>query len=392
MFTHIIRFLRGTVYIKIIDSYPERFLYLCQRKNIPILTIERHNNSLTISLPYSKYKKAIDICSTSHIEYTALKFVGIPHIFSLYKHRIGLIIGLFSVVIAPYILSLFVLNINIVGNENIPSSIIYNELKELGVYKGAYRKHIDTQTVERMLIVGNENISWSAVNILGCTAEIKIREVKKSSEILDTTTPANIVAKKDGYIISTEVYEGQALVKAGDSVLKGQILISGITEDSNSLNRLVKARGRIIAEIDEEKEFIIPKVKKEYSYKGLQKRTAIMINSKPILSFNKIECDNFKEISSAKKIKILGYETPIEIQKSIFLSREPITYPIDFDRARAEAYKKIKNYEDSIKNNKKIAQRDIVAVETKDSFIFTVNYKLHEDIAKGIEILCESPN
>ena len=52
-----------------------------------------------------------------------------------------------------------------------------------------------------------------------------------STEMLDESIPCNVVAAADGYIVRIEAYEGAAKVKVGDSVVKGDLLISGVRKD-----------------------------------------------------------------------------------------------------------------------------------------------------------------
>ena len=67
--------------------------------------------------------------------------------------------------------------------------------------------------------------------------------MSEAPEFPDSTTPCNIVASQDGTIMGIEATVGVAEVRSGDAVLKGDLLISGITENLDKTYNLKAARG-----------------------------------------------------------------------------------------------------------------------------------------------------
>ena len=64
----------------------------------------------------------------------------------------------------------------------------------------------------------------------------------------DISGPANVISKYDGVVGYVNTFDGDSVVTDGDSVVKGQLLISGVVEDKNDLsNRFVKADGIVMA-------------------------------------------------------------------------------------------------------------------------------------------------
>ncbi len=387
MFIKLIRFFRGIVTLKITDNYPERFLYICQKKNIAILNMRHCEKNMYISIPYRKLKEVEKLAKSAHIKYCTVSKKGVPIYINAYKKRVGLIVGLICLLILPYILNLFILDINIVGNNVTDTRLLEEQLHDMGIFRGAFRKNIDTQTIERMLMINNEHISWSAVNLKGCTAEIKIRETTNAKEIMDTHTPCNIVAKKDGFIVSTEVYEGQPLVKSGESVQAGEILVSGITQDSNNKSRLLKSRAKIFAETEDDISIPIDIEQKKYICTGVMTHIDIYFFGKKVFSFGEIPNTDSKTLTFAKKLSVMGKPIPIEFVKNVYLCRENISEKIDFKKAEELANINIKNKEDEMKQYKKIIDRELSAEEVNDKFLFNVHYKFIENIAESREIL-----
>ena len=61
-------------------------------------------------------------------------------------------------------------------------------------------------------------MSWVSINIFGTKAVLEVKENSETPQIADSTTPMNIIAKKDGQIVLVEGHKGANAVKEGDVV------------------------------------------------------------------------------------------------------------------------------------------------------------------------------
>jgi len=81
----------------------------------------------------------------------------------------------------------------------------------------------------------------------GTKAFVQIHKRTAEVKPVDTKKPYNLVADFDGVVVRCEVTAGMTMVKAGDTVVNGQLLVSGIV-DSKSLGfKIVHAAGKIFA-------------------------------------------------------------------------------------------------------------------------------------------------
>jgi similar to stage IV sporulation protein len=60
-----------------------------------------------------------------------------------------------------------------------------------------------------------------------------------------------VIAAKDGQIKYMEVYEGQAMFVPGNTVSKGEVIVSGVMQDKHNNIRVVYARAKVIAQVYE---------------------------------------------------------------------------------------------------------------------------------------------
>lgn len=69
-----------------------------------------------------------------------------------------------------------------------------------------------------------------SVNLHGTRAEVLVREKLPTPELRDETTPAHVISAATGIITHMEVLEGQPSFQEGDTVLEGEVLISGVVD------------------------------------------------------------------------------------------------------------------------------------------------------------------
>ena len=144
-----------------------------------------------------------------------------------YKRTVALAIA-FSVLLTLFS-SLLVWDIRVDGNENIPSAGIVFELSRCGFEIGDFWFSKNKSKVETTFLLNSPNVSWININKRGTVAYVKIieKENDETDPYVDTTKYANIIADSDCVIEEITVTSGYAVVKAGDVVKKGDLLISG---------------------------------------------------------------------------------------------------------------------------------------------------------------------
>lgn len=137
------------------------------------------------------------------------------------------------------------------GNERVDSQVLLQALEELGVRRGVLKSGLDAREIQLEVQLKVDDLSWAALNIRGTTATLLVRERTVPPQKIDTKVPANVVAARDGQIVSMAVTDGRAAVRKGDAVREGEILVSGVFEDRWGLNHLLRANAKVIARVPE---------------------------------------------------------------------------------------------------------------------------------------------
>ena len=211
-----------------------RFLNLCSRNGIHLWRITydiEHNLRANIRLhdfydlkPYlRKTKTKIKILSRK----------GFP--FWCHRHpklKWFLCICFFLIGLSVYSLN-FVWNIEVKGNARVSTEDIVNYLNENEINIGLKRKSIDCSQVELLLREQFHQIGWVSVYFEHTNLCIEVKEslydvVEHSKEEYDRMY--HLIANKEGRIFSIVTRAGKAVVKKGQIVKPGDILVLGQNE------------------------------------------------------------------------------------------------------------------------------------------------------------------
>ena len=264
----IFRRLRGTVRFEVTGTLLERFLSLLAWEGIPVWEITRHEQTLTGCVSASDYPLLRPLAKKAGVRLHLQKKAGLPFKKRRLKKRHGLLVGLFLFALFLFGMTRFIWTIEVVGNDTIPDSVVLRQLEEAGVRPGVLRRSINVRDVERQTMYGIREIGWIALNIDGSSISVVVNEAIAQPPDIDPRSPSNIVAAHPGQLIELRVYHGQPLLTKGDAVYQGQVIVSGITQDSFGQNVLRHARADIIAEVSRELEIRVPLDQTTYQETG----------------------------------------------------------------------------------------------------------------------------
>ena len=259
--------LLGYAKIKINSRYTADFLNLCMSYRIPYTELKDVGDYVFVKMKYYDYKRFLKASAVYEFQMDAVKFCGIPFLFLKNKFRFGLLFGaLFSLVIVTYFSSI-IWDIRIKGNENITTGEILEILDGHGVSVGRKYSEIDVDLIQNQILLDSEEISYISINLSGNVVNVEMRERRIGQEQLSGGGFANVVAKKSGIIENVRAYVGNVVVKSGQLVNEGELLISGIYDSKTQGIRYTRASGDIMARTVEEYYIEIPLKyeKKEYT-------------------------------------------------------------------------------------------------------------------------------
>lgn len=230
---------RGYLHVCMTGCAPERFFNICSGRDIEIWDVVCHKNKYEFYMTIEGFKNAKSLVRKAGVRLKIMKKLGLP--FFLYRNRkrklsfAGFLLFFFML----YTMSLFIWDIEIYGNTRYSRDTLMNFLESQNISYGIMAKNIHCEAIEEALRMEFSEITWVSAQVSGTRLLVKIKENEVLSAIPEKdTNPCDIVAEKPGVITSMIVRSGTPVVKPGDTVEKGQVLVSGIltvTDDSESL-------------------------------------------------------------------------------------------------------------------------------------------------------------
>lgn len=317
----LLRLILGYVRVEVEGYYIERFINICQNKKILIWNLKREKGvKLFINVGVKDFKKLKNIARKTNCKLKIKKKRGIPFILHRYKKRKIFAIFLIIVLIFIYSSSKFIWNVELQSENNIQIENLIEDLSDLGLKKGARKAKIDTDKLVNEIRLKRNDISWIGIDIKGTNAIVKVVKADEKPDIIDNNDYCNIVASKSGIIDTIIAQNGTALVKPGDEVHKGDVLIAGYMEGKYTDKRYVHSLGEVRAKIpytESEKIFLNQEKLRETGEK--EKKISIkfnnfQINFKKTLSKFKI----YDTIYTEHKLKIFSnFYLPISVVETI---------------------------------------------------------------------------
>jgi similar to stage IV sporulation protein len=339
-------YFRGYVIITIEGYFLEKFINICIHRQIFLWDIKRHGSrKMTLKISINGFKMLRPIALKTKCRVRIAKRIGLPFVKNRYKKRKTFLIGAVAFIAAFYIMTSFIWSIEIAGNKKINSEFILEKLSESGIKKGILKYNIDTKKVVSDLMLKIDKLGWVGVSIKGTKIKIQVDERIMPPQLVEKDKPCDIVAKKDGIIKSVISKAGFDLVKPGDTVVEGQILVTGNVpgKDENSgvtqLHAISTIKARTwyegVSHID------LKSNVKERTGNKINKYSLVLFGSRINFPWGKVSYSNYDKIE-IKKALSLGEDLvfPFEFIDDIYYETRIAEKEIPYDEAEGIATRK----------------------------------------------------
>ena len=288
-------------------------------------------------------------------------------------------------------MSKFIWNINIEGINNINESEIISMLDEKGLKVGQIKNKIDTQKIINEIRLERADISWIGITMKGTNATVKIVEADSKPEIINEEDYCNIVSTKDAQIVKISAQNGIPVVKAGDIVTKGDILIAGWIDGKYTGTRYVHAEGEVKAKVwYTEKEQVTLNQVVERDTGNSEQKYKIKINNFTINLFKTLsKFEKYDTIETCNQIKIFSnFYLPIELIKITNMEKveEKITYGIE-EAKQTGIQKASEKIEKQLNGEQEVLQKYVNTYVNNNFVESEVTYEVLENIGTKEKIV-----
>ena len=370
----------------------ERVLNRLMILNTDIFDIERINESeISFSVGVRHFKRVkyiLDGMRGEGIKYNA-SLKGFPFLLYRYRKRAGIALGILLSCLLIWISGLFIWTIEIRGLNTITDEEMRKMLNDAGLFEGTIISGLDMDKVRFELITKYPQISYVTFFVSGTHALVSISERDFPPDTTKNTDPYNLVAKCDGLIVDSVVSDGMTVVKKGDYVKKGDLLVSGIVELQTTAYKTVHAKGHVYAETVHEFSVNIPFRSHEKVYTGKEtvRRKLEILNFSIPLYFNADsgyeKYDAYKRTENLELFDVI--RLPVRLTETSFAEYiTPITY-LTLDAAKNKAYDSYKNYVEKELSEREMIKEEIDIKDDENGVTLNAVVWCVEDIAEEKE-------
>ncbi len=313
---------------------------------------------------------------------------GLPFLFSRYRKRYGMLVGLAFSLFLMLFAQLFVWKITVSGNTEMTTAEIERALEECGISVGSFIPYIDVSGDANKLLMSCRELSSAAISIKGTHLHISVLGRTKIPDIVNENGFFNVVAERDGVIIDIDAADGTPEVREGDVVYKGELLINSFIEGSNGSFRPSHARGIVYAAVEERFVSDIPfsRLTKVYTGKSEKKRAYKVLGWEiPLVSSLECDYEYFDAVSAEKNIKLFGFiELPIKVSSVLYSEYVLEERMIDETQAELLAREELSDFLAELDLELLSCETEVIVNKEKGICRLIANAVLKKDIAKEV--------
>lgn len=236
-------FLKGYVRIRITGDSYDRFLNLCAYHDIRLWDLVWSQGSYEAFITVKDFRQLKNITRKSHASVRITQRHGFPFFVYRYRKRKFYFVSIAAALLFLFWLSSHIWNISIDGNLSQTDDVIFEYLETAGIQHGMPKSEVDCQELASQIRNYFTQFAWVAAELKGTRLLIHVKEGITGTQVqtLEGEEPSSLAADAPGTVVSIYTRKGRPLVKAGDTVEKGDILVSGVLpiyDDSKALSSM----------------------------------------------------------------------------------------------------------------------------------------------------------
>lgn len=227
----------------------EKLLNAAREKGIVLRKISRQKNrSLLVLLPCGQEAAFRALAEEKGFALDGRQAMGLPHLALWMKKRRGLLLG------AALAAGMLLWSLGYVWQVRVENAGPYEAevkafLEELNVRPGRRRSEISLLKLREKLEWRLPQVKWVRTEWQGVSLFVRLEQGVPPPETAVLTGHADVVAAEDGVIKRLTAFAGTPVVKEGDFVRAGQVLIRGEEKGKQGEAVRVKAQGEASARV-----------------------------------------------------------------------------------------------------------------------------------------------
>ncbi|MDR3090690.1 MAG: sporulation protein YqfD [Clostridiales bacterium] len=313
MFTRLYRKLTGFAVIKISGFASARFLTLAARKGVILWDVTESGGELTAKIPAASFGRLRACARKTGCRVRLAEKRGLPFFARRFRKRPVLTAGVLFFIAFLYFLSSFIWLVRVEGNARIRSDEIAAFFASENIRAGAPKALSRKKNAEKRFLSAFPEAAWVNVTLKGTTALIRVAEKLPEPPAADKSAPCDIIAAKDGVIVSMVTSAGAPLKQERDAVRRGELLVSGTLktplENGGELKTTTRAQAAVTARTYYDFNFFAPAAARRKVFTGkAKKRRDVSVLGKKLNPFSvKIPFAGYDKITVRRQLRLSEY-------------------------------------------------------------------------------------
>ncbi|MEG0616290.1 MAG: sporulation protein YqfD [Oscillospiraceae bacterium] len=365
MSNKISEYFMGKIKFKAEGGLLEKLLNLCSLNCIVIHNISYEADGFTATVPQRFFSKIIPLAKITHSKIIVLNKKGLYFKLLPIKTRYGIVVGMAMAILTILLLSNVIWSIRFFGFTKEESEKMRAYLYENNIYEGSIVYKNKLNTAENNILLSSPDYGWISLNFI--KGRLEVEKTDAVPKVASTQGVAqNIIAKCDGIIRHIDLSEGFLKVCEGQSVAKGDVLVSGTRTDVSGALITTNVNAKMFAEVEKTYEYMqtlsysamLPTSEKQsyYALQTLDKQIKLF-KQKPIIPHS-------EERLLRYPLNIFGFALPCTIFEYEIRGQRETQISLSQEQAIAIAKVKIN---DAIK--KDLTQANILTTSEEISFV-----------------------
>jgi len=323
---------RSRIEVRLTGRQTERFIKLCGINGIELrrLSREEKGNAYRFVIWADEFYTLRPYLRKTKCRGRIVRRDGASFFIKKNRKRWLFPAGILFAMIVLFGLSQFVWKIDIEGNTRYTDDVIYRFLEEQKVMFGIPKAAIYSAGLEEALRDQFAEMTWVSVQLEGTHLTINVKEDDQKEAMLREADGARIISTDEGVITSLIVRSGVTALKEGDTVIPGQVLISGeipLKDDSGNVigTKSVRADGEVYASVSYgyEDSFLLSHETREYTDDTVKQYSLVFGKYRFILPRFGSAGDHYDIISQRKQLYLgSDYYFPFYLETKEYRSYE----------------------------------------------------------------------
>lgn len=322
------------IYLEVSNEL-NRFIKKCIDNNINLYNISYVKDKMVVLIDVKDYLKIKRLNYYSKIR--VVKYDGLLNIKKIIKDNMFYISVVFLSFIWMNLLTNYIVDIEIIHSNSGIRRLLKEELDKNNVkrFSLAYSFEELDNITKKILADNKNNLEWVSIKKDGMKYIVRAEERIIKREVV-SDKPRDIVASKDAYITKVIGSKGNVLVRQGEYVKKGTVLISGKITLYEDVKGVTSASGSVYGNVWYECTVETPK---EISSERLTGRKRYNLNvGNKILLRNKYQ--NFRQ-KNIREIKIFGLKIKFYREEEVEIIKTKTDDEYALNRLKEEFDKKL---------------------------------------------------